>query len=85
MSRFVKIATGLRDFGNDINANISKALNISKVSLILLTEYFLQYFLMLHFNPSTLYRRKEEPSFAVYFGKYTPSFLHPERTSFLIM
>ena len=31
MSRFAKFATGLRDFGNDINANISKALNISKV------------------------------------------------------
>ena len=31
MSRFIKIATGLRDFGSDINANISKALNISKV------------------------------------------------------
>ncbi|CAN0211149.1 unnamed protein product, partial [Ectocarpus fasciculatus] len=34
MSRFAKFATGLREFGNDINANISKALNvnISKVS-----------------------------------------------------
>lgn len=31
MSRFAKFATGLREFGNDINANISKALNISKV------------------------------------------------------
>eukprot|EP00903_Cladosiphon_okamuranus_P007099 g6898.t1 len=30
MSRFAKIATGLRDLGNDINANISKALNIPK-------------------------------------------------------
>eukprot|EP00752_Nemacystus_decipiens_P011118 g9878.t1 len=30
MSRFAKFATGLRDLGNDINANISKALNISK-------------------------------------------------------
>ncbi|CAN0236156.1 unnamed protein product, partial [Ectocarpus sp. 12 AP-2014] len=32
MSRFAKFATGLREFGNDINANISKALNIPKVS-----------------------------------------------------
>lgn len=31
MSRFAKFATGLREFGNDINANISKALNIAKV------------------------------------------------------
>ncbi|CAM9355815.1 unnamed protein product, partial [Scytosiphon promiscuus] len=32
MSRFVKFATGLRDFGSDLNANISKALNIPKAS-----------------------------------------------------
>lgn len=32
MSRFARLATGLRDLGIDINANINKALNIPKVN-----------------------------------------------------